>query len=160
MMRWRTAIVGFALLATPILASPEGRAAQVTYTVSVEYAQITLGATSYTCHTLDYDGCANLTITATGDTSTIQPFLVSGAHGFINVLQSASFFAAVYQSATATYIPLSGNFITPVPFVAAVDNANFGVGFDTPGVSPTYPAAIYGVPGLDTYDLASDFTNS
>jgi PEP-CTERM motif len=148
------------VIAQAFVLSGPASALPIVYTDTVLYAQISIGNTSYICNESTYDGCATLTITATGDTSTVQSYSVPGSTGFTNVLQSAQLTAAVYQAATNSSIIYTAAFLTPVPFLVAVDNANLGVGFDTPGVSPTYPIATYDDPALATYDLTSNISVS
>jgi PEP-CTERM motif len=148
------------LIAQAFVLSGPASALPIVYTDTVFYAQISIGNTSYTCNEATYDGCATLTITATGDTSTVQPYSVPGSAGFTNILQSAQLTAQVYQAATSSSIMYTAAFLTPIPFLVAVDNTNLGVGFDTPGVSPTYPIATYDDQALATYDLTSNISAS
>jgi len=154
MARKHPASLLIAVFAALIMFAGFAQASPIQYRVSVTDAQITLGGNSFTCDPSTGTGCATVTITAIGNTATVQPFSVPGAHGFTNALASALLEADV--DVNGTFVTYNAKFLGPIPFFAAVDNANQGAGFGS-AVSPTYPEATFGPAAFATYDLASDF---
>lgn len=157
--------LALAFVALLIIGRPS-HAVPITYSDTSTDASISLGENSFSCDLATYNGCANLTITAQGDTSTVLPFSVTGAHGYSNLVTSASLSADV--DVNGVYVHYHANFVGPIPFFVTVDNQNFGAGFGTrcPGCgsgypnmangSPTYPEATFGNVGFATYNLASN----
>jgi len=128
-------------------------AAVITYSDYISSQAMTINGTAHNCNFDDRSGCAFITITGTGDSSTVTPFSVTGASGFKNTLTSASISVA-FNDGTSWNADIDlgwgGMYVS-------VDQTNYGAGFSS-AASPTYPAATYGAAAFGTYDLASDFS--
>jgi hypothetical protein len=135
------------LVATPVVA------AQITYGVYVSDVSLQMANTTYACTTTSDPNCAFISITAVGNTADVQPFSVTGASGFINLLPGASPTVNIFlnggQSFTETLLPGQ--------ISVAVDQTNGGAGFGS-AFGPTYPMATYGG-GADYahYNLQTNF---
>ena len=136
-----------AVLATPI-----------SYLDYVGDVAINIGGTAYPCASLSDPTCAFVSITATGDTSQVVPFSVTGASGLINKsLQTATLNVFFNNGST----PYTADLVASQLFVS-VDQSNGGAGFGS-SYGPTYPIATYGSstgPGnpIANYNLASNFS--
>jgi hypothetical protein len=151
-------LAGAALTASVITAA----AAPVHYSGFEFYAaQTSFGGNTYTCDFSSLVGCAEVTISADGDTSTIQPFSVPGASGYKNPVVTARVVAVVITS-TNSDIVFEAQFAPSDQIFVAVDTTNGGVGFGSK-FGPAYPMGTYGgapTTPYATYDLASDFSVS
>lgn len=147
----RTTCGLLALAASTALFSPGASAATVVYSDYVADVAVRIGNTSYACTTTSDPGCAFVQIVATGDTSTIVPFSVTGAHGFEN--QVSSVMVTVYLNDGGSF----SESLAPGQLFVSVDQTNGGAGFGS-AFGPTYPAATYGGPAdYLHFALASDF---
>ena len=134
-----------------LLGSPGASAATVTYSDYVSDVSVQIGSASYLCTTTSDPDCAFVSIVATGDTSTITPFSVTGAQGFENVV-SAVMVDIFLNSGTSFTEALA-----PGQLFVSVDQTNGGAGFGS-AFGPTYPAATYGGSAdYQNFDLASNF---
>jgi hypothetical protein len=126
-------------------------------------AQTSFGGNTYTCDFSSLVGCAEVTIWADGDTSTIQPFSVPGASGYKNPVVTARVEAVVITSTNPlSDIVFDAQFTPSDQIYVSIDATNGGVGFGSE-FGPTYPMGTYGgTPTIPyaTYDLASDFSVS
>jgi hypothetical protein len=114
---------------------------------------ISIGDTVYTCAAVTDPTCAFATITATGDTSTVEAFNVVGASGFINYSLDSAVLDVFFNDGRPGYTAA----LDPSQLFVSVDQTNGGAGFGS-GYGPTYPLATFGSHvGFDTYDLASNF---
>ena len=135
-----------------ILAGSTAHASTIVYSDFVEYISVQINSTTYSCTSTSDPNCAFVTITATGNTSTVQPFSVTNASGFKNT---------VLGPATVTIDFNGGGSITevlvPGQIYVSVDQTNGGAGFGS-SYSPTYPAATYGGSAdYAHYNLQSNF---
>jgi hypothetical protein len=122
----------------------------VEYQDYMEWQSIRIGTVDHVCAQRGDATCAFITITATGDTSTVTSFSVPGASGFKNVLSSAKL--SVYFWDGSTYgadinLGIGGMYVS-------VDQTNNGAGFGSTA-GPTYPLATFGN-GFANYDLTTD----
>ena len=142
--------ITFALLG--MLAGSPALANTIVYTDLVEYVSVQINSTTYSCNSLSDPNCAFVTITATGNTSTVQPFSVSGASGFKNtVLGPATVSIGFNGGGSITEV------LVPGQIYVSVDQTNGGAGFGS-SYSPTYPAATYGgTADYAHYNLQSNF---
>jgi hypothetical protein len=102
-----------------------------------------------------------ITFTFTADTSTVQPFSIPGAHGFVNDVGTGSF--SIVSNVTMETVA-TGTFASGDGIFVSVDNQNGGIGFgslsslpgdpDFPG-DAAYPLGIESG-NLSTYDLQSE----
>src|SRR3974377_485933 len=76
--------ITFALLG--MLAGSPALANTIVYTDLVEYVSVQINSTTYSCTSTSDPNCAFVWITATGNSSTVQPFTVTGASGFKNTV--------------------------------------------------------------------------
>ncbi len=128
-------------------------AVPITYTDYVAHIAIDIGGTTYTCTTVSDPSCAFVSITATGDTSSVQAFDVPGASGFINYSLDSAILNVAFNDGRPSYTAT----LDPSQLFVSVDQTNGGAGFGS-SYGPTYPLATYGSNvGFDTYDLASSF---
>ena len=128
---------------------------KIVYSDFVTFISVQINSTTYSCTSLSDPNCAFVTITATGDTSTVQPFSVSGANGFKNT---------VLGPATVQIDFSGGGSITetlvPGQIYVSVDQTNGGAGFGSV-YGPTYPAATYGgTANYAAYNLQTNFLAS
>src|SRR3974390_697707 len=107
-----------------VLAGSTAHANTIVYSDFVEFVSVEIKSTTYSCTSLSDPNCAFVTITATGDTSTVQPFSVTGASGFKN---------SVLGPATVTIDFNGGGSISevlvPGQIYVSVDQTNGGAGF-------------------------------
>jgi hypothetical protein len=145
----KLAVVLLALAGSGVGATP------ITYRDTMWPLAVSVGNTPYSCNSTTDPNCAQVTMIATADTSTIQAFNVPGATGFKNtVLTSVSVDISLFDGATSWSFEL-----VPGQVYVSVDQTNGGAGFGSAG-SPTYPLSTYGSRnGADylNFDLASNF---
>ncbi len=144
-------LLASAAFCSALVASSGASAATVTYSDYVADMSVKIGDTSYTCSTTSDPGCAFISIVATGDTSTIVPFSVTGAQGFQNAVEAVVVNVFLNDGGSFTESLLPGQ------LYVSVDQTNGGAGFGSV-YGPTYPAATYG--GSADYQhfaLASNF---
>lgn len=141
-----------------MLAGSQALASTIVYSDFVVFVSVQINSTVYSCTSLSDPNCAFVTITATGDTSTVQPFSVTGASGFKNTVLGPAKVQIDFNgggSITETLVPGQ--------IYVSVDQTNGGAGFGST-YGPTYPAATYGGPAdyahynLQTNFLASGFS--
>jgi hypothetical protein len=137
------------LVSAPAFAYP------VTYTDFVTWISVQINSTTYSCTSFSDPNCAFVTITASGDTSTVFPFSVVGASGFKNTaLGPATVSIDFNGGGNITETLVAGQ------IYASVDNTNGGAGFGS-SYGPTYPAATYGgTANYATYNLQTNFLAS
>jgi hypothetical protein len=129
----------------------------ISYLDYVADVAINIGGTAYPCASLSDPTCAFVSITATGNTSHVVPFSVTGASGLINnSLQTATLNVFFNNGST----PYTANLVASQLFVS-VDQSNGGAGFGS-SYGPTYPLATYGSSTgsgnpFENYNLASNF---
>jgi len=135
-----------------VLAGSTAHANTIVYSDFVEFVSVQINSTTYSCTSLSDPNCAFVTITATGDTSTVQPFSVTGASGFKNsVLGPAKVEIDFNGGGSITEV------LVPGQIYVSVDQTNGGAGFGS-SYSPTYPAATYGgTADYAHYNLQSNF---
>jgi PEP-CTERM motif len=132
-------------------------ATPITYFDYVGDVAINIGGTAYPCASLSDPTCAFVSITATGNTSHVVPFSVTGASGLINhSLQTATLNVFFNNGST----PYTADLVASQLFVS-VDQSNGGAGFGS-SYGPTYPLATYGRSTgsgnpFANYNLASNF---
>lgn len=123
----------------------------VVYQDYMQYQSISIGGVPHVCTQVTDLSCAFITISATGDTSTVGTFSVTGASGFVNTLSTASLSVSFLDGTSySAGIDLSFGGI-----YVSVDQTNGGAGFSS-AWGPTYPLATFGS-GFSTYDLTTNF---
>jgi hypothetical protein len=129
----------------------------ISYSDFVGDVAVVIGTTTYSCTSLSDPTCAFVSITATADTSSVQPFSATGASGSASGLWNKSLRTATIDIAfNGGQTPFSADLVASQLFVS-VDQTHLGAGFGS-AYDPTYPLATYGSASFKTYDLASDFT--
>jgi hypothetical protein len=148
----RTFFASIALLACMLAGAASANF--VVYNDFMLYQSIRIGGVDHNCNAISDLSCAFITITATGDTSTVTPFSVPMASGFTNMLSTATL-AVSFADGTSynadINLGIGGMYVS-------VDQTNGGAGYSSLA-GPTYPLATYGS-GFSTYDLKTNFFRS
>jgi hypothetical protein len=131
-------------------------AVPISYTDFTGDVAVVIGSTTYGCTSLSDPTCAFVSITATADTSSVQPFSATGTSGSASGLWNKSLQTAMIDIAfNGGQTPFSAELVASQLFVS-VDQTHEGAGFGS-AYDPTYPLSTYGSAAFKTYDLASNF---
>ena len=129
-------------------------AAQITYSDYVSFVAVEIGSTVYSCTSTSDPNCAFAQIVAVGNTADVQPFSVTGASGFRNLLPGTIPTVNIFFNGGQPSISLN---LLAGQISVAVDQTNGGAGYGS-AYGPTYPMATYGG-GADYahYNLQTNF---
>ena len=96
-----------------------------------------------------------ITFTFVGDTSSVEPFAVPGAHGFVNAIGTGSF--SIFDLDSAELVA-KGTFLSGDGIFVSVDDLNGGIGFGSLYNPPGGPDNPF--PGDSAYPLGIQFSTA